>query len=182
MLNKNGFTLVETILAIMMSALIMTSLAITLNVSFQAADSTESNQELAQHARVAMSRITHDLRYAAEITMTGTSLAFDTVNLTDDDATTIESISYVIEGSGAQLYLTRYDNINYGVIAGSTGNEEDIRVTFFQSTPQKIAMGNVVPFMGGDTLDMCAAVVVEMQLQDSHGNTLTVSSMAGMRK
>lgn len=163
--KSKGFTLLESILAVAISALIMASLTMIFQVTKQSWNKARTHAELIQHARVAMSRLSSELRYATNLTQANTSnIIFDTTVLVDTNEMTTESIRYQVVGNvlrrrvgGGAPYTVAGDAAPGGVVA---------QLTVVQ--PVKLdASNNVVPLLISDPLSLACGLDVELTLQKS---------------
>lgn len=177
--HDRAVTLIELILALALGALILASLTTVFRTGWQSWNEDNERSEFIQHARVAMWRITDDLRYAKSLDQlaSGSSgnLQFTTKNLPDTGA--IRVIRYEV----ADSELKRIEQGTSSKIAGSSS--EGINVTALNSTPLKIDIdtGNLVALVGGDSPGDAIAVRVELTLQDADGDSFTVISTAKLR-
>ena len=98
--SRRGMTLIEAVLSLALIALILVSLTNVLNVSLKAWRLSGRDDDLIQNARVAMERMTSDIRYAVAISeFSGGALEFSTRYVEDEDDQT-EVIRYYKSGSG----------------------------------------------------------------------------------
>lgn len=177
--HDGAVTLIELVLALALGALILASLTIVFKTGWQSWKENNEKSELIQHARVAMWRITDDLRYAQqldELPASGYSgnLQFTTVNLFSDPA--------VIRYEVVESELRRIAEEISSKIAGSSS--EGISVTAMDSTPFKLGVsGNLVALDAGagDVASDAIAVKVDLTLQDADGNSFTLGSTAKLR-
>lgn len=102
-----GVTLIETVLAMSLVALILSSLTVILSVSLKSWELSDEKDELVQNGRVAMDRIISDLRYAISFTQSsGGVLEFETKYLEDKEAEKVKDDIEIIkyEKSGSSIY------------------------------------------------------------------------------
>ncbi len=78
--RKNGFTLIEVLMAMMIMALIMTSVGAAFRASLASYDANDKFTTATQVARVAIMRITREVRTAADIDSTATTLTITPPN------------------------------------------------------------------------------------------------------
>ena len=181
--NRQGLTLLETLLAITLSVTILLPLMMSLRIGVKSWKENTRTSELLQHARVAMHRITSELRYATEVlqaeSTTHSYLRFTTAYTEDDDAD-LETIEFYRLNGNPVLYRRISHPIGHPV-AGIVF--DDIAVDAFEITPMKVVGGNNLVALGGsDTIDMTEAVDLELTMKNVvSGKTVTVSSLATLR-
>ena len=182
MRNKTGFTMVEVVLAIALGAVILTSLSMMFNVSIKGWRANEAQSELMQHARIALTNITRDLRHL---------LWFENV-----DADTCEFYAENFLGSSPEILLVRYhyDSANNilsrfydkgtssidSVIAGDV--LEDIRVDTVNFIPLKRNNSDeLVEILGTDPLHCALAMRVNCTIRDNENNSIVVGTTVLLR-
>ena len=117
-----GLSLLETILALSLSALFLVPLLMGFNLAIGNLNEDTNQRELFQHATTAMNRITSELKYAVAFGDRSNPyvLEFYTRTLLDDDWET-EKIKYWLktDGSGSYGIMRKVDDGPEQVIAGS---------------------------------------------------------------
>ncbi len=178
--NKvGGFTLVEAALSLAIGALVMMSLTTAFKVTRQSWKNTTAQSELYQHARIAMSRLSSELRFATLLTIaTGGVIQFDTKVLLDDDSGTTEVIRYEILSNVMQRSVgaagTKYQ------IAGDSA--AGISVVSAAFVPMKRNAGGVlIPLVAGDPLSMAVAVEVTLTMNNAIPQSVDVKTLAYFR-
>lgn len=161
-----GFTLLEAMLSIAIGALILASLTVTFKVGKQNWNINSVRSELVQHARIGMSRLTTELRYATQLNQGDTTaIEFDTTVLLDNDDATVETVRYEITGG----VLKRTAGGVQKTVAGDT--VKGIAISFAAVDPVKLdAADNVVPLDVADPLSMAIGVAVTMTVNQPAGN------------
>ena len=175
MVNNKAFTLLEIILAVSLAAVIATTTAVMLNISFKGYQIGDANDELSMHARILLDRITRELRYATRIKQANSlHLEFDTTVLEDNDPETVEIIKY-----SHNIIEQKFERRVNGAESIVAGGAEGIEVTAFQSQGKELFGG----FSFQDTASPRAMIAasVSITLEDSNGATFTAESMAAIR-
>jgi len=172
-----GMTLLETTLALTIGAVVMASLLTSFSLAGKLWRKGGQSSEAIQHGRVAMTRMSADLRYATQgLDFSSGVLEFETTNMLDSTPD-VEVIRY--EFTSPKLYRTA-DGGPMMAVAGS--DEEKVTVTAVTLTPKKQSGGgNLVNLGGSDTAADAEAVTVELELQDAHGESYRFSTTAGFR-
>lgn len=178
--GSKGFSLLEVLLAVGISALIMGSLTMIFKVTKQSWNRNNTQSELLQHARVAISRLGAELRYTTNLVQADTSaIVFDTKVLVDSDNTTTETIRYEIAafvlqrraGVAGTPYVVAGDPVIGGVVA-----------QLFYVQPMKLdASNNVVPLVAGDPLSIAVALDVQLRMRKGNENMVDVRTLAKFR-
>ena len=171
-----GFTLLEATLALSVGALILVSLTNVFQSTRAGWKVANYKSDMTQHARVAVSRMTSELRYATRLTLDGGNLVeFETNNLLDSDKMTTETIRYSLNPP----YIER--SVNGGAINFVAGGvNTSVSDLLFQ--PLKIdAGGDLVPLVAGDPVSLAVAVQIHLTLSDPDSNRFEVVSLARMR-
>ena len=177
--NVRGFSLLETVLAISLSAVIMASLTMVFKVTKQSWNSNTRKSELLQHVRLALARMSLDMRYATNlVTATTGTILFDTTVLVDNDETTTEQISYFISGNALMRSIgaagTPYD------VAGEN-TSGGVVFSFPVVQPVKLdALGNVIPLDVADPLSMAIGLDIQMRVQRDT-DTMDVRTLVNFR-
>jgi len=189
MKNKcSGFTLLETVLALAIGALVVISLSNLFQVSLASWEQSMDRSELLQHTRVALQRITMELRYATELVdtrSTPNTLTFNTVNLEDDDSG-VEEISYYIDQPVENLHRS-VDGGGGQFVAGNSsfwsGQPGDVNVVMLWVGPMKWdgAGGSLVYLNPWDPITDATAVEISMTLQDRDYSPITLTTMVTLR-
>jgi len=178
--NKKGFTLIEVILALTLGALILASLTVIFEISSTNWRQINQKREIIQHARIAMIRLTDELRYTIRLNDSGSPniLEFYTRKLINDDWSPTW-MKYELNTADNLLYRTAGPYSPYP-IAGST--TEYISVTGFNYQPLKIdAGGNLVQLITTDPIDKAVAVNIGLTLSDIDGDTFTLETTVMFR-
>ncbi|MDD5449297.1 MAG: prepilin-type N-terminal cleavage/methylation domain-containing protein [Candidatus Omnitrophica bacterium] len=162
--TRNGITLIEVSLALALISVILLALTNILGISLKNWELSGKRNELIQNGRVAMERITSDLRYAVSITtFTDDVLEFKTRYLENEDDS-VEVIKYY--KSGSNLYRQVDDQKDPPVIADWI---ESFRITLRDSNGQAVAQA-------------AQAAFTEVNLVMSDGKeSFTLTSCANMR-
>lgn len=93
-ISKKGFTLLECILAITISALVIASLSVAFKVSMKSWKTLSLRNEAVEQARMAIDKMARELRYADQlIACSWNNLEFQTQYLVDSDEES-ENIAY----------------------------------------------------------------------------------------
>lgn len=174
-----GFTLLEATLGIAISALLLGSLVLVFKVGKSSWNVSNQQSELLQHARIAMTRLSSELRYATGLTQADMLVVeFTTKVLVDSDNSTTETIRYEVVGNTIQR------SVNAGtkqIVAGDSFAGRVI-ARFYSVVPVKLDGGsNVVPLDILDPLSMAVGIRVAMSMQDPYSKTVVVSTMANFR-
>ncbi len=177
-----GFTLIETILALSLGALVITSLSLMFEVSIKSWQTNSDKGELMQHARLAMRDITDDYQYAAKLI---TPLEFYTLyriyygrmGAESGLPFEYEKIEYAHDEDNDTLSKTFVDDIVVD-IAGDV--EKGIRVTGFDIVPlARDSFGDLVPVSGG-AIDTAIAVRAYLTLSSAR-NSVSLNSTILLR-
>ena len=176
--SHKGFTIVEMLMALMIFAMLLTSMAVAFNASATNYNQNEAMIRLMNTARQSLYRITTDLRTAKAVALIGAGAGEDADNrlcsmMTVDD----KNITYHYNKSGETSYdntlndNTLYLKVNAGASAGNYILCEDITdMTFVRST---------VP----DDPARIRNVQIMLTVADARtGNTQTVATAAVIRK
>ena len=177
--NNRGFSLLEVVMAVAIGALLMVSLTTVFQVNKQNWNVNNRRSEMLQHARVAMSRLSTELRYATNLVQADSStIVFETTELLDMNNSTTETIRYENGGFNIQRSV---DGGTRQIIAGdekSTG----IQARFSSIVPVKLDVSNnVVPLDVSDPLSTAIGLQFTMTIQDSSAQQLSVTTMVKFR-
>lgn len=183
---SGGFTLMESLLALALGVMVLLPLATAFQISAQGWQQAYEEDELLNHARIAMSRMVADLRYAVTVnfvvsTGSNVNLTFTTRTRENNDWS-VEYIKYTwVSGEP----LKRQINSETAPIAlAGLDPPGTIVVNAFAVTAYKKVGGNLVALnlLGGDTLSMTVAVQIDLTMQDTASSrTVTLTSLAKMR-
>ena len=175
--NRRGLTLIETVMALMLAGFVFLSLAVFMKVSQQAWSGSSKHSDLVQHARVAMSRIVDDLRYANQwqgyIALPG-AWVFATTNLTQG-GTAVMGVQYKLE---AGRLRRKINNEPWQVIAGSEANS-NIQVVSFTPIAYAVDASNnlFIPVLAQDA----KYIEVTIGLRDEYAKEFFLRSGVDLR-
>ena len=178
--QDKSVTLVELLLALTLGAVLLAPVTLALQVGLKTWKETKESDELVQQMRIAMSRITMELKYATELIQADTTLEFDTVYLLDGTPDT-ERIRY--RQSGNYLYRSQESGPEFA-IAGA--NESYTKI------PVDVISFTVVPLksdgssLGGMTippelLSDADAVQIFLTMADKDGDQLSLTNLVLLR-
>ncbi len=169
--------MLELIMAMALAVFVLSTMAVFMKISQEAWYDSTQHSDLVQHARVAMSRIVNDLRYASQWNGYDSILntwGFVTVNLTEGGAA-VTAVQYQLN-SGK---LLRKININqWYVVAGSEMNSR-IRVVEFNPSAYAVDSSNNL-YTPVSAIDV-QYVVVTLKLQDETGKEFVLRSGVDLR-
>lgn len=156
-----GFTLVELVLALGLSALIIVPMSMAFQLSLGSWEDYDKSSEVLQHGRVALTRMCNELRHAVKLNLYGSGyFEFYTRTLIDSDYAP-ERIRYAINNS---LLERSVDGGSAAILAGSSTNNID--VAELELTPYKRnTAGNLVELVyGTDEPDLACATLVSARI------------------
>ena len=183
-IHNKGISLLETILALALGAVLLASVAMMGVLSLDSRALFNTRGDLSHQARIAVARISAELRYATKLLQAESALhsylEFETTNLINT-APDVETIFF--SRMSPNRYLSRQvDGGDPSYLAGISEFEGDVQVIAFDITPMKVdGSDNVVP-LGADPLSEAVAVQFSLTLEDvASGETVTVSTMVKPR-
>jgi len=183
--HEKAFTLIETALSLLLGAIILTSLAMAMQISSKKWQERVQKNSIMPHARNAMYRMTTELKYATELIraeedITCGYLEFKTTVLEDENPDE-EVILYLYNKSFDLLY--RQVDGSEGQYPILAGYPSDILVTHCLFTAMKLdGNNNLTPLVRpADPWSLAVAVKIDMTVADGKGHNITLSSLAGMR-
>lgn len=176
--DKAGFTLLEATLGVAVGAVLLASLLLVFKVGKHSWNVNNQQSELLQHARIAMARLSSELRYATGLSQASIStIGFPTKVLVNADSATTEVIEYTIVSNTLQRSV---DGGVKSILAGDIGR--GISAVFTGVVPVKVDVsGNVVPLSLADPLSLAVGLEVEMTFQDSYSKSVKVKTMITFR-
>ena len=186
MRSRAGLSLFETIMALVLGAMVFLPLTMAFNVAIKVWNEHIINDELHQHARVAMDRLTSELRYAIRIEDSGfpDKLWFRTRNLIDDNWDS-ELIKYekleIVSAPKMDALKRSEEGSPFYTIAGSD-LEPRFQVTNFDHDFYKVAGGNLQVLGGLDTMDDVEVVEVNLTVaNEDMTKSITLVSRVDLR-
>lgn len=183
--KKRGVTLIELVMALLLGAVIMVPLSMGFSFGLKSWNSNKIKSELIQHARVAMYRMTSELRYAESIVdkrSINNELEFATTHLIDADDG-IENIIYRVESVPFLLVRKVMEDsieISDVEVAGTNFGYIPVRVTNFTAKPMRIDSSGVLVENVLKPIEDTVAVQIDLTLECKN-ESITVTSLAKMR-
>ncbi len=110
--KKNGFTLVEVLLAMVILAVLMTAVAVAFDASMKNYKENEAIAKTMNTARAALMRITNDVRTAQAVALLGTGTDDDPLDLSECSLITADgqNLTYRFDAGTNTLYLDNNTN------------------------------------------------------------------------
>lgn len=183
---STGFTLLESLLAMMLGVMVLLPLATAFQISTKGWQKAYEEDELLNHARIAMSRMVSDMRYAVILVQCDSTAGNVTLNIAtrtrENNDWTVEYITYSWV-SGNPLKRQVGGESAPSSLAGLDPPGTVVVDTFEVSLFKKVS-GNLVAMnlLAGDTLSMAVAVKFDLTMRDTASNrTVTLTSTAKMR-
>jgi len=179
-------------MALALGILLLVPLSVGLKSSLGTWKNSNERDESIYNLRMAMHRMTTELRYATKLLQAespaASSLEFETTTLLDSDPGTTETVwFYRWAGNGVLFRKVDYGS---GYPAGFPQScnlagfpSGPIYVDTLDIIPMKIdGSDNLVPLViPSDTLDMAVAVQINLTMRDEDQETVTASSLVKMR-
>lgn len=176
-LKRRGMILLELVMAMTLAVFVLSTMTVFMKISREAWYGSARHSDLLQHARVAMSRIVNDLRYASQwngYSDVLNSWGFSTANLTEG-GTAVTAVQYQLN-SGK---LLRKTNVNsWRVVAGSQTSSR-IQVVEFNPGVYAVDGSNnlYAPMFPADA----KYIVVTLKLRDETGKQFVLRSGVDLR-
>lgn len=165
-IRPGGFTLIEATLALAIGTVLLASLFMIFKIGKASWNTSTEQSELIQHARVAMDRLSYELRYAKGLNQADTNaIEFPTTVLINSDDTNTETVRYEIITATLQRSV---DGGTKQIIAGSTsGNLVSAYLSLVQ--PLKLdASNNLIALTVSDPLSLAVALLVEIKMKNTN--------------
>ena len=184
--KNKGLSLLEAIMALALGSVLLAAVAMMGILSLKNRDMLNTKGELLHQTRLAVARISAELRYATKLLQAESTphayLEFETTNLIDADPG-VETIRFSRTSGNAYLIRT-VDGTGTLYLAGIPKNvtEYITRVTVFEVKPMRVDGGDNLVDLGGSPLSEAVAVQFALTLEDvDSGETVKVSTMVKMR-
>lgn len=174
-------------MAMTLGTVMLIPMAISLKSTLQEWGEHGERNELIQHARLAMMKMTRELKYA-EVLLQATSathsyLEFTTTYLVDADAGTENVLYYRLNGN--EVLYRQVDGGSAYMVAGipntMTNTVTFAKVDSLEIIPLKDdGSGNLI-VLGASPLSAAIAVQLNLVMSDEDGQAVAVSSLVKMR-
>ena len=154
--SHTGFTLVEVLMSLAISALLLTSLAIAFNASATSYQENQATVEVVSNARQALVRMTTQLRTGSGIVFTESNTKC-TFNTSDGTSISYEYSSadnklYLESGGSDKLLCQNVTSMSFtGALTAATTDYKSVQISM------TVQSGNV-------QYPLCAAVVIRKNL------------------